>query len=60
MSRLDFISLNVRGYSTLLSLPLVVLNVYKQKGHLAGLLMIKQNETPRIFFEKVKFEVRFD
>jgi len=23
-------------------------------------LMIKPNETPRIFFEKVKFEVRFD
>ena len=38
MSRLDFISLNVRGYSTLLSLPLADLNVYKQKTPLiAGL-----------------------
>ena len=36
MSRLDFISLNVRGYSTLLSLPLADLNVYKQKNLLLG------------------------
>ena len=36
MSRLDFISLNVRGYSTLLSLPLADLNVYKQKNPLLG------------------------
>jgi len=36
MSRLDFISLNVRGYSTLLSLPLADLNVYKQKTPLMG------------------------
>ena len=36
MSRLEFISLNVRGYSTLLSLPLADLNVYKQKTPLMG------------------------
>ena len=32
----------------------------KKPHYLAGFLMIKLNETPRIFFEKVKFEVRFD
>ena len=36
MSRLDFISLNVRGYSTLLSFPLADLNVYIQKTPLLG------------------------
>ena len=32
----------------------------KKPRNLAGLLMIKPNETPRIFFEKVKIEVRFN
>lgn len=32
----------------------------KTPRYWAGLLMIKPNETHRIFFEKVKFEVRFD